>query len=176
MPRSDDDVEAPAAGPLFRDAIFSFCGGAGGPTSDAVGGVGAPSGPRGSSTASSFVDCVPYCRRRGPRAAGERGAAEALGAVLAAALFDVGESVLDSSWSCFGVSCTDCDEGTSATGSTSPREARARRQSYHPKGNHHRDPLWCDCCCAVEGQSGVPGTDAPQHHMSANQCGKARAK
>lgn len=108
-----DDAGAPDAGRLFRDAADSFCGGAGGPTSGAVDGVGAPSGPRGSSTASSFVDWVPYCRRRGPRAAGERGAAEALGAELAAALFAVGDSVLDSSWSCFGVSCTDC-EGTSA--------------------------------------------------------------
>lgn len=45
-----------------------------------AGGVAAPSGPRGSSTASSLVDWAPYCRRRGPRPAGERGAAEALGA------------------------------------------------------------------------------------------------
>lgn len=114
IPRSDDDVEVPVVGRLFRDATFSFCGGAG-PTSAAGGGVGAPNGPRGSSTASSFVDWVPYCRRRGPRPAGERGAAEALGAELAAALFDVGESVLDSSLSCLGVSCAGADrEGTSA--------------------------------------------------------------
>lgn len=107
MPRNDDDAEAPVVGRLFRDTTFSFWGGAGGSISDAVGGVGAPSGPRGSSTASSFVGCVPYCRRRGPRAASDRGAAEVLDVELAAALFDVGESALDSPWSCFGVSCTD---------------------------------------------------------------------
>lgn len=143
MPRRDEDVEVPVAGRLFRDATFSFCGGAGG---SAAGGVAAPSGPSGSSTASSFVDWVPYCRRRGPRPAGERGAADALGAELAAALFCVGESVLDSSLSCFGGSCADC-EGTSVPESVSYDTSRARVSSYLPRENHHRDPWWCDCCC-----------------------------
>lgn len=60
----------------------SFCGGAGG-ASGPEGGVGAPRGPRGSSTASSLVGWTPYCLLRGPRPAGERGAAETLGTVLA---------------------------------------------------------------------------------------------
>jgi hypothetical protein len=78
-PRSDG-ADASGARRELRDAGGSFCGGAGGAASDPVGGgVGAPSGPRGSSTASSLVDWVPYWRRRGPRAAGERGAAAAVG-------------------------------------------------------------------------------------------------
>lgn len=144
MPRRDEDVEVPVVGRLSRDAAFSFCGGAGGSAAPA-GGVGAPSGPSGSSTASSFVDCVPYCRRRGPRPAGERGAADALGAELAAALFGVGDSVLDSSLSCFGASCAD-REGTSAPESVSCGASRARVSSYLPRENHHRDPWWCDWC------------------------------
>ena len=62
----------------------SFCGGAGG--ASGPGGAfanGPPSGPRGSSAASSFVACPPYCFLRGPRPAGERGAAETLGAEIA---------------------------------------------------------------------------------------------
>lgn len=65
----------------------SFCGGACWPAGPGVESPkGAPRGPKGSSTASSFVACAPYCFLRGPRAAGERGAAEALalGAVVAA--------------------------------------------------------------------------------------------
>jgi hypothetical protein len=57
-------------------------------------GEGAPRGPRGSSTASSLVDCRPYCRRRGPRPAGERGAEAAVGAGSADGLVEgAGESV-----------------------------------------------------------------------------------
>ena len=139
MPRRDDEVEVPVIGRLFRVAAFSFCGGAGGATSAAGGGVGAPSGPSGSSTASSFVDWVPYCRRRGPRAAGERGAAAALGAELVAALSVVGESVLFSPLSCLGGSWADC-EGTSAGRSVLLWAAWARDISYRPTGNHHRGP------------------------------------
>jgi hypothetical protein len=87
-------VEASGAALVLRDAADSFWGGAGGAFSAAAGGVEAPSGPSGSSTASSLVGWVPYCRRRGPRLAGERGAAEALGAALSFAEFeDVCESV-----------------------------------------------------------------------------------
>src|SRR5690242_3717524 len=136
MPRRDDDVDVPVAGRLFRAAVLSFCGGEGGPAAGAAGGVAAPSGPSGSSTASSFVDWVPYCRRRGPRPAGERGAADTLGAELAAASLGVGEGVLDSSLSCLGASCADC-EGTSATRSAWNRGARPRTAPYHPTGNHH---------------------------------------
>jgi hypothetical protein len=81
-------VEASGAARELREAADSFWGGAGGALSAAAGGVEAPSGPSGSSTASSLVDWVPYCRRRGPRLAGERGAAEALGAELSSAVFE----------------------------------------------------------------------------------------
>lgn len=66
-----------------RAADSSFWGGAGG-ASGADGAVSTPRGPRGSSTASRRVGCAPYCRLRGPpRPAGDRGAAETLGTVLA---------------------------------------------------------------------------------------------
>jgi hypothetical protein len=85
MPRSEG-VEAPGAGWVVRATAACFWGGAGTAVSRPAAGVGAPRGPRGSSTASSLVDCTPYCRRRGPRPAGERGADEALGAVVASVL------------------------------------------------------------------------------------------
>lgn len=94
MPRREEDVEAAGVGRGLREGAGSFWGGAGG-ASGAEGGVAAPSGPRGSSTASRRVDCPPYCRLRGPRAAGERGAAEALGTVLADTLEEDVPSVLD---------------------------------------------------------------------------------
>lgn len=84
MPGSDD-VDVPGVGRGLRSRASSFCGGAGG-ASGPEGGVGAPRGPKGSSTASSFVACAPYCLLRGPRPAGERGAAETFGTVLADAL------------------------------------------------------------------------------------------
>lgn len=90
MPRMDD-VEADGVGRGLRDAVGSFCGGAGG-ASGPEGGVGAPKGPKGSSTASRRVACPPYCLLRGPRAAGERGAAETFGTVLALALDEVRDS------------------------------------------------------------------------------------
>jgi hypothetical protein len=114
-----DDVEPSGARRELREAADSFCGGAGGAASADVDGVEAPKGPRGSSTASSLVDCVPYCRRRGPRLAGERGAAEALGAEPSFSVFDgVCESVFwvlsgaNVAAFCAGLDC-DC-EGTSA--------------------------------------------------------------
>jgi hypothetical protein len=90
MPRRDD-VEVVVVGRGLREGAGSFCGGAGG-ASGPDGGVAAPKGPRGSSTASKRVDCVPYCRLRGPRAAGDRGAADALGTELAVALEEDWES------------------------------------------------------------------------------------
>lgn len=91
-----DDAEASGAGRVLRDAADSFWGGAGGVFSAAMGGVAAPKGPNGSSTASSLVDWTPYCRRRGPRLAGERGAAEALG--VEAVSFAVEEALVSVSW------------------------------------------------------------------------------
>jgi hypothetical protein len=87
-PRSDE-AEPSGARREVRDAADSFWGGAGGAVSSAVGGVEAPRGPRGSSTASSLVDWVPYCRLRGPRPAGERGAAAAEGAEPALGVVEV---------------------------------------------------------------------------------------
>ena len=87
MPRSDEEVEVPLVGSGLRDGADSFCGGAGG-ASGPGGGVAAPRGPKGSSTASSVVDLSPYCFLRGPRPAGERGAADALGPELAVAVED----------------------------------------------------------------------------------------
>jgi hypothetical protein len=80
-----DEVEAVGVGRGLRDEAGSFCGGAGG-ASGAEGGVGAPKGPKGSSTASRCVFAGAYCFLRGPRPAGERGAAEALGTELSVAL------------------------------------------------------------------------------------------
>jgi hypothetical protein len=112
-----DGVEASGAGRVVRDAAASFCGGAGGALSRPVDGVGAPSGPRGSSTASSFVDWTPCCRRRGPRPAGERGAEAAVGAEPAAGL---AEGVPESSWSGFDALGVGLDrEGTSGSRSAS---------------------------------------------------------
>jgi hypothetical protein len=84
MPRIEDPGVA-VVGREARDAVGSFCGGAGGVPCPAAG-VAAPKGPNGSSTASRRVGWAPNCRLRGPRAAGERGAAEAFGAVLSDAL------------------------------------------------------------------------------------------
>jgi hypothetical protein len=78
MPRVDE-VEVAVVGREPLDAATSFCGGTGG-ASGAVGGVGAPNGPSGSSTASRRGAWTPCCRFRGPRPAGERGAADALDA------------------------------------------------------------------------------------------------
>jgi hypothetical protein len=121
MPRSDG-VVALGAGRVPRDAAASFCGGAGGAISGPVDGAEAPSGPRGSSTASSLVDWTPYCRRRGPRPAGERGAAAAVGAEPAVGLVEgVRESASPvSSWSCFEALGAGLDrDGTSGRGSAS---------------------------------------------------------
>jgi hypothetical protein len=85
MPRTDE-VEVAGVGRALRcAATCSFCGGAGG-ASGAEGGVAAPKGPSGSSTASRVVFAGAYWRLRGPRPAGERGAAETFGTELAVAL------------------------------------------------------------------------------------------
>ena len=75
----------------------SFCGGAGGASWSRAASAGelpsgAPNGPRGSSTASNFVACPPYCFRRGPRPAGERGAAAAPRAEIAVDLLSGGDA------------------------------------------------------------------------------------
>lgn len=87
-----DDVEAAVVGREPLAAGGSFCGGAGG-ASGADGGDGAPRGPRGSSTTSRRVGWAPCCRLRGPRPAGERGAAEALGADVVACLAEEAGSI-----------------------------------------------------------------------------------
>lgn len=85
MPRIDDAEAAGVGRGLRCDVACSFCGGAGG-ASGAEGGVAAPRGPSGSSVASRVVFAGAYCRLRGPRPAGERGAAETFGTELAVAL------------------------------------------------------------------------------------------
>lgn len=102
-PRSDG-ADASGASRELRDAAAgSFCGGAGGAASGPVDAAEAPSGPSGSSTASSLVDWVPYWRRRGPRAAGERGAAAAVGVEAAFAAGETVASLVLWELSCAGV-------------------------------------------------------------------------
>lgn len=100
-----DAFDALGGGCELRPAA-SFCGGAGGPSgAGAESARGPPRGPNGSSTASSLVACPAYCFLRVPRAAGERGAADTLGAEDASALEFDGESVLRQLFVALHVTC-----------------------------------------------------------------------
>jgi hypothetical protein len=145
MPRSEE-VEASGAVRVVRDAAASFWGGAGGATSGPVDGEGAPRGPSGSSTASSLVDCRPYCRRRGPRPAGERGAAAAVGAASVAGLEDVVEDSVSSVSFCSTLETLGAGldrEGTSGSLSALRGVVGGTIETYLPTGSslHLRDPL-----------------------------------